>query len=109
LRAEFVRFLIGQLEQHDVVVPVEGEFHHPLAAVYRTTLVDEIADMLAHDQLRMISFYEQVNTRRIDVQELRAVDPELHSLLNINRPEDYQTALRLARSVSPETDPPGAD
>ena len=109
LRAEFVRFLIEQLGQHDIVVPTEGEFHHPLAAVYRTTLVDVIADMLARDQLRMISFYEQVKTRRIDVQELRAVDPELHSLMNLNRPEDYQAALRLAEDVSPDERPPAVD
>ncbi len=44
----------------------------------------------------MISFYEQVATRCIDVAELRSVDPELHSLMNVNRPENYQHALRLA-------------
>ncbi len=99
LHAEFVRYLIRQLGSYDVVVPTEGEFHHPLAAVYRTNLVDTISDRLAHDQLRMISFYEQVQTRCIDIQELRAVDPGLHSLMNLNRPEDYQAALRLASDL----------
>lgn len=99
LRADFVRYLIRQLGAYDVVVPTEGEFHHPLAALYRTHLVDAISDRLAHDQLRMISFYEQVRTHRIDVQELREVDPELHSLMNLNRPEDYHAALRLASDL----------
>ncbi len=55
-----------------------------------------IADLLAHDELRMISFYDRVSTRRVDVDALRDVDPDLQSLLNINRPEDYALALRNA-------------
>ena len=57
--------------------------------------------MLARNQLRMISFYEEVATRRVNVEDLQKVDPELHSLMNLNRPEDYQAALRLAGFVSP--------
>ena len=90
LRGEFVRYLIQQLGAHDVVVPVEGKFHHPLAAVYRTCVVDSIADLLAAGQRRMISFYELVATHTVDVRALRGVDPELHSLMNINHPQDYQ-------------------
>jgi molybdopterin-guanine dinucleotide biosynthesis protein A len=96
LRVEFVRRLIDQLGDHDVVVPQEGKFHHPLAAVYRTELVDAIAACLARDQLRMISFYDQVKTRRVAVQELAAVDPPLDSLMNLNSRGDYQAALRKA-------------
>ncbi len=96
LRPQFVQFMMDQLGTHDVVVPVDGEFHHPLAAVYRTRIADTIADLLARDQLRMVSFYEQVATKCLEVARLRHVDPELHSLLNMNCPEDYQRALRLA-------------
>lgn len=44
----------------------------------------------------MISFHDSVSTRRVDIRELRDVDPELLSLLNVNRPEDYTLALRRA-------------
>jgi len=96
LQASFVARMAQLLGEHDVVVPVEGRFHHPLAAVYRTQLVDTIASLLAQDELRMISFYDRVSTRRVDVNELREVDPDLLSLMNINRPEDYALALRRA-------------
>jgi molybdopterin-guanine dinucleotide biosynthesis protein A len=96
LRVEFVRQLIDQLGEYDAVVPREGEFHHPLAAVYRTDLVDAIATCLARDQLRMISFYDQIKTCRVSVQDLAAVDPQLDSLMNLNSPDDYQAALRKA-------------
>lgn len=96
LQASFVQRMIQLLGDHDAVVPVEGKFHHPLAAVYRTRLVDTIASLLAHDERRMISFYDRVSTRRVDVDQLRDVDPDLLSLLNINRPEDYARVLRRA-------------
>ena len=94
LQPPFIRRMTQLLGEHDVVVPVEGRFHHPLAAVYRTRLVATIADLLAHDELRMISFYDRVSVRRVDVHALRDVDPDLQSLMNINRPEDYALALR---------------
>ncbi|MBI2479970.1 MAG: hypothetical protein HYV60_15470 [Planctomycetia bacterium] len=35
-------------------------------------------------------------TNRVPLQELRSVDPELSSLLNVNTPADYARALELA-------------
>lgn len=96
LQPALVRYLIAQLGSHDVVVPVEGTFYHPLAAVYRTHVVDQIATLLAHDQLRPRELFEHVSTHRLDVEALRAVDPQLQSLMNLNRPGDYEQALRVA-------------
>ena len=96
LQPALVRHLIAQLEDHDVVVPVEDTFHHPLAAVYRTRLVDQIAALLKRDRSRPRELFDQVATRRVSVEDLRTVDPPLHSLMNLNRPEDYLEALRLA-------------
>ncbi|MHB8969576.1 MAG: molybdenum cofactor guanylyltransferase [Pirellulaceae bacterium] len=96
LRPQFIRRMIELLGEHDVVVPVEGQFHHPLAAVYRTRIVDTLASLLARDELRMNGFYSQVSTRYVEVDTLRDVDPDLESLLNTNRLEDYARALRQA-------------
>ncbi|MGH7128910.1 MAG: molybdenum cofactor guanylyltransferase, partial [Planctomycetaceae bacterium] len=38
LRPEFVRRMTELLNTHDLVIPRDGRFHHPLAAVYRTGL-----------------------------------------------------------------------
>lgn len=96
LRAEFVRALIARLGQNDVAVPVEGKYFQPLSAIYRTRLVTAISQRLARDELRMISFYESVATHRVDIEQLRDADPDLHSLMNLNTPDDYSAALRLA-------------
>ncbi len=93
---EFVRRMIELLGACDAAVPVEEGRHHPLAAVYRTSVVPHIERLLAADRRRPAFLYDDVATRRVDVAELREVDPNLHTLANLNRPEDYYAALRTA-------------
>ena len=80
----------------DIAVPIDGEFHHPLAAVYRTSVTKVIADLLAADQLRPAYLFDRVATCRVPVEELRAVDPRLDTLKNLNNPADYLAALAEA-------------
>jgi molybdopterin-guanine dinucleotide biosynthesis protein A len=96
LSPAFVTAMIDRLGDADIAVPIEDGFAHPLAAVYRTTALPHIRDLLAHDQLRPAFLFDRVKTHRIPVEELRAVDPQLATLRNLNRPEDYLEALREA-------------
>ena len=91
----FVQRMFEQLGNHDIVVPRDGKFHHPLAAVYRPRVLPEIEALLAVERLRPVFLFDECDTRQVSVDALRDVDPELHSLLNCNRPDDYQRALAL--------------
>ena len=97
----FVRYLHERMGSHDVVVPVDGSLHHPLSAVYRTTVLPHIEELLATDQFRPVFLYERVKTLRIPVSELRDVDPCLDSLANLNHPHDYAAALERAGFTVP--------
>lgn len=103
LQAPFVQLLICKLARHQVAVPIDGEFYHPLAAVYRTEVLAQVESLLAQDRLRPAFLYDAVATCRVPVDELRRVDPQLHTLANLNRPEDYLAALRSA-GLPPPTD-----
>lgn len=92
LRPEFVRAIIARLGEHDIVLPREGEFHHPLAGVYRTSLADTMRTLLAAGRRRPRDLLDVARAETIDVAELRGVDPELDSLRNLNTPEEYQSA-----------------
>ena len=101
LAPDFVRYMIARLPNHDAVVAVEGAFHHPLAAVYRTTVIPHIESLLTADQLRPLYLFDRVATCRIPAEELRNVDPDLRTLKNLNYPADYFAALALAGFVAP--------
>ncbi len=79
----------------DAIVPAEGERLHPLAAVYGKNCLPGLQAVVAagerslHRALRS----EVLRVREVPVEELRAVDAELDSLLNCNTPEEYDAAL----------------
>jgi molybdopterin-guanine dinucleotide biosynthesis protein A len=82
----------------DVALPHVAGFPQPLAAAYRTALVETVERLIAEDRMRPAFLFEAVRVRRLDAAALlddpalAALDPELESVLNLNEPTDYDTA-----------------
>ena len=93
---EFVAQMFDQLGKNEIAVPYDGQYHHPLAAVYRPRVLAVIELLLATDRLRPRFLFDEVATVEVPVDRLREVDPALSTLMNLNHPEDYQTALEQA-------------
>lgn len=97
-----VPFLLPELVAHlaermtdeiDVVVPrVDGHLQ-PLTAVYRRSVLEELRALFASGGRRPVHLFDRVRTCIVDESELLAVDLELLSFVNCNRPEDYRAAL----------------
>jgi molybdopterin-guanine dinucleotide biosynthesis protein A len=92
-----IRAVLERLGTHELAIVREGEFLHPLAAVYRTSLLPRLKDLLAAGKRRPLDLVNASDSLRIDVTDLRVADPELQSLRNLNTPEEYEAALRDAR------------
>jgi molybdopterin-guanine dinucleotide biosynthesis protein A len=99
LHPRFIRRVLAELDDDvDVVLPEVGGFHHPLAAAYRTELVDVVERLIAEDRMRPAFLFEACRVRRLDADALlgdpalAALDPDLDSLLNLNEPPDYEAA-----------------
>ena len=104
LKPAWVQRLIELLRDgDDIVVPFDGRHHHPLAAVYRRRILPIAESLLLENRLRPFFLFQQARTRRIDVEDLRVVDPNLDSLVNVNNVQDYCLALeRAGYSVEPD-------
>ena len=82
----------------DVALPVAHGFPHPLCAAYRTRIARHLDELLAEDRLATRPLLERCRVRELDEAALladpavREHDPELHSLLNLNAPEEYEAA-----------------
>ena len=79
----------------DAVVPVVGGYEEPLHALYHRRCLPAIEARLAQGQRRVISFMGDVRTRYVSEEELRSVDPQLHSFVNANTPAEWDAALQL--------------
>lgn len=93
LRPAFIQRLIDLLGKYAICVPHVGEFHHPLAAVYRLGVTETVERLLAENRMRPVFLFDTVPTRVVQAEELSDVDPTFQSLRNLNMPEDYETAL----------------
>lgn len=99
MATEFVRAMFGHLGNHEIAVPVEGEFHHPLAAVYRPRVLTTVLQLLNTNRLRPRFLFDEVDTNEVDVESLREFDPTLATLINLNHPEDYEKALQQLKTT----------
>jgi molybdopterin-guanine dinucleotide biosynthesis protein A len=92
----FVDRMFELLGDFDTAVPFDGEHHHPLAAVYRSIVLARVQKLLDAQRMRPRFLFDEVRTREIPVDELRAVDPQLTTLENLNYEKDYLNALAAA-------------
>jgi len=90
----FVQRMIELVEGFDIAVMEIDGFAHPLSAVYRRSALPHVEQLLAEDRLRPAFLFDIVRTRRVTPEEMKTIDPELRTLRNLNRPEDYRDALR---------------
>ncbi len=94
LQPEFAQRMLESLGDFDAAVPRDGVHRHPLAAVYRRSILPLVEQRLSAGKLRLQDVFDALATREIPVDELRTVDAHLDSLKNLNTLEDYKTALR---------------
>ena len=92
----FVERMVELLGDHDIAVMEIDGFPHPLSAVYRRATLPHVESLLENDKLRPVFLFDAVRTRRVRPEEMISVDPELHTLRNLNTPEDYSAALAEA-------------
>lgn len=95
LNLALVADLLSRISDCDVVVPYWQQRLQPLHAAYRRSVAPLLREQLKRGELRPISLYSKVRTREIDEDEIRRIDPEGLSFLNMNSPEDYDAALQL--------------
>ena len=93
LRTALVNEMVNRLGSADLAIPKDGDYHHPLAAVYRTSLAGVIDRLLHSGARRPLSLFKEARVHEVDVDSLREVDPALDSFRNLNCPDEYRQAL----------------
>jgi molybdenum cofactor guanylyltransferase len=100
LHPAFVRRVLRAAQEGaDVGLPIARGYPQPLAASYCTALAPVAERLVKAERLRPAFLFEECVVSRLDEAALRAdpvlaaLDPGLDSVININEPADYQTAL----------------
>ena len=86
-------------EEVDVVIPRSEEGYEPLHAVYRrATCLPAIESAIEADQWRVIAWFTQVKVHLLTADEVKRYDLLGLAFWNVNTPEEFAEAERIARS-----------
>lgn len=95
VKPELVRHLLATAVDLDVAVPVVGGYFEPLCAAYRKSSISVIEQALQRGILRVTCIYEHLRVSAMPEDEVRRVDPDLSSFVNLNTPEQLALLARL--------------
>jgi molybdenum cofactor guanylyltransferase len=96
LNSDVAAELVAMLDDFEAVIPEVGGKLQPLHAVYRKRCANAIESLAASGEKRLTAGASAFDARKVGEEELRTIDPQLRSFFNVNTPEDYQRALKLA-------------
>ncbi len=103
LNPDLIALVVREAEGWDVVVPrVEGELQ-PMHSVYAKSCLPFIKEAIDLGMLKIARFFPKVKVKTIEEPALRAVDPHLLGLMNVNTPLELEKAEAIRRQQSSAT------
>jgi molybdopterin-guanine dinucleotide biosynthesis protein A len=96
LRSSVALKLCAMIGELDAAIPEIAGKSQPLYAAYRRRSADLIEAITGEGESRLTAITGRLKVRRADAAELRVIDPELHSFVNVNTPDDFARALEIA-------------
>lgn len=88
LNSELINHTIKIREGFDAVIPRINWKVEALHALYSRKCLSAIKEMIDSKEYQIIKFFNKINVRYIEEEEIRLIDPKLRSFYNINRPDE---------------------
>lgn len=93
---KMIRLVVEQTEPHnDWVLPAYDGHYEPLCSVYGKRCEPHLASLLEAGKVSILELFGLVDVKYIKEPELRAVDPEFYSFINVNTPSQLTDAQEL--------------
>ncbi|MFZ3060789.1 MAG: molybdenum cofactor guanylyltransferase [Candidatus Methanoperedens sp.] len=97
-----VKMLFLKSEFHDAAIPKwEDGFLEPLHAVYRCkSMILETKKAIERGETIILAPVFKLKVNYVGINEIKKLDPELKTFMNINTPEDMQKIIKNAKFQS---------
>jgi molybdopterin-guanine dinucleotide biosynthesis protein A len=93
INTELIRYIINN-RAGDATVPVFNERPEPLFAVYSKGVTVPFEEGIREGRSSLTDMLKKLDVCYIEEEDVRRIDPEGRSFLNINDLDDYETAFR---------------
>ena len=97
--SDLLRYLASRWPGRGAVVPVTEGGPEPLHAVYGVDALPAVEQAVREGAYQMQRLLERLDVRYVPEEDVRRLDPELRSFLNVNTPEALREAERLAARI----------
>lgn len=86
-----ITYIAGRwASEHDAVIPVFNNEPQPLLGVYAKSLARRMEEALHHEKRSLKGFLRDSNVLYIQETDVRKIDPEGRSFVNINTMQDFE-------------------
>jgi molybdopterin-guanine dinucleotide biosynthesis protein A len=90
LSEKFIRTMMAQSDDHDLVVPVSAGGFESLHTIYSRKCLPFIESQIERGELKVSHLFKKFKTHEIHGDEIRRFDPEGRLFANLNRPDDLK-------------------
>jgi molybdopterin-guanine dinucleotide biosynthesis protein A len=95
INLELIQYMINQIEEHDIVIPISSQGLEALFAIYSINCLENIMQQVELGNFKLVDILQSHRVRYISREEIHDFDPEEHSFFNINTPGDYEEAKKI--------------
>jgi molybdopterin-guanine dinucleotide biosynthesis protein A len=91
IKPELIRYIVGRwTDRWEAIVPVFDGKPQPLLGIYSRKLVPKMEESIKTQTRSLREFLGTIEVHYIKEEEVRAIDPEGKSFVNINTIQDYE-------------------
>jgi len=100
VKQSIVEYIVGQIEpKYEVIIPRTDDGLEALSAVYSKDCIPLIENNLKKNIFMIKKFFRQKKVKEIPVEQLKALDPAMEFIFNVNTPEDLEKAKTIVNKI----------
>lgn len=94
INAELIKYIVDKWEkEYDALIPIFDDKPQPLLGIYSKRIAKSMEQSIINGERSLREFLQGINVFYINEEEVRNIDPESRSFININTIEDFQKEI----------------
>ena len=91
INAILIKYMVGKYNgRFDALIPLYDGKPQPLFGIYAKRISELMEQRIKAGKKSLLDFLKTINVRYINEEEVRSIDPEGRSFVNINTAEDFR-------------------
>jgi len=95
LNEHLIKYMYSKKDNFIAVVPMTGDGVEPLFAFYSKSLLSLMEESILMGKPAIKDFLKNKRVKYVMIEEIKKIDPEMRSFINLNTPEDVEKHLQF--------------